>query len=219
MLAFSIWTASIFAVILFITIVLCICYKRIDDGRIAISAKLALLLSHVYFVLSIPIISYVATIKYSGIGYWWAALIHAILWLAPWYKWDWPLRLLLRWALESSIEFDEINILGNGIITKYPLAYLGKKQVFWARGRKENKEVLGDVIRQIKRQLREQIKNPFKRWQMLHWRWYSLTGGWIATREIGNVIDDGVHNQYKLPITRMTDGGPLGKVSIVEVNT
>ena len=211
------WTIVPFVCLLTVTTIFCFLYKKSDgDGPIRIPTLILLMLS--YFYVSIAAIGwgYVGFQHLTGWEWGWSAAAYFGFWFVPWIWGLAPMKVVWISTIDGAINFDRVNLCGWGFMTGDGLG----STIFWARGKKE-RAAMRDMVTQIMPQLREQIKNPIKRWLTLHWRWYSpLTGGYASfDKDFAHDFDNIIHNKYGYPITRFCDVGPMAGVRITEANT
>ena len=211
------WTIVPFLCLLAVTAIFCFFYKKSHgEGLIRIPSLILLVLSYFYVSVSALGWGYVGFQYLTGWTWGWAAATYFGFWFVPWIKGAAPFRFVFIFTIDGAINFDRVNLCGSGFMTGDGLI----STIFWARG-KQQRAAMKEMVTQIMPQLREQIKNPIKRWRMFHWRWYApLTGGYASfNKDFSHHFDDIIHNTYKFPITRFCKLGPLAGVSITEVNT
>lgn len=209
------WTLIPFGVLLLATVILCVFHKKQNgNGWSRIPAMLGLLLCHAYFWIGLLVWGYIGTA--SLIGWGWGAALYGLFWLSPWLGGLMPIKPMLMAILDGSMSFERVRLTGHGFMTDKGVF---GETCFWMAG-KDERAVMADIVKQINPQLKEQIKNPIRRWLMFHWRWYApLTGGYASfDQAFAHNIDDIIHNTYGHPITRYGRSGPLAGIGIVEIN-
>jgi hypothetical protein len=208
------WNIVPFFALLVITGCLYLSYKRAAWWRVP--TLLGLMLCYLY----LPIVGLVwgYILLSAWLGYGWAFAIYLIFWMFPWIGRVPPLKILFLLPIEAAKNFSHAKMDAWGFIRFEGLA---GNSIFVAVGKDERK-ALAEMLKQIKPQLREQVKNPIRRWFLLHWRWYDpLVGGYCTNKDVTGVLDDAIHNVYGFPISRIigiSAPTPFAGVTITEIN-
>ena len=213
------WTIVPFGVLLVATAILCIIWKKREtpNGILRFMAILSNVLCHLYLAVAGLVWGYILLLGWWGHG--WAIAAYVIFWLLPWVGGVQPLKMFLIFPIQSAKNFVNVKLEGWGFMK---LEGLAGNSIFACVG-KEERKAFADMISQIKPQLRDQVKNPIRRWFMLHWRWYDpLVGGYCCfDKSMAFKLDSIIHNDYGFPITRhvtLSAPTPFAGTAITEVN-
>ena len=209
MLTAALWSLVAFVLLVAITAVMCLFYKRHEENNYIRVATFILLILCFAFVGG-SVVAWPYFLLSQWIGYGWAAAVSILFWLVP------PPggRPMMAYSF-SSLLIDEVVNFDRVVLTGWGCMRDGN--VIWGND-KEARAAIRDFVNHTKPQIREQVKNPFTRWWLMHYRWYAPSGGYFfGGKDLADAVDEWLHNDCGFPISRFVTIRQVG-FKITEVN-